>query len=299
LADPPIEIRGAKWSLAGDWYHLMLRAPWWVDLLVIAASFVFLNLVFAFGYLCTGGVAGARPGHFIDLFFFSVQTMGTIGYGSMFPTGLGAHLLMSCEALVSILVVALSTGVVFAKFSVVRARVRFAESAVITPLNGVPTLMFRIGHERASRVFDVITRVVLTRTEHTAEGVLMYRMYDLALERDHAPALSRSWTIMHRITEKSPLFGAIPETFVKDDVELLVALHGIDEATGQALHTRKTYLDGNVRWGARHADMLSERPGGVMVVDLECFDRVVPTAPSPSFPYPPGPEGGPSLLRQP
>src|SRR4051812_10076114 len=88
-----IEIRGVKRSLAGDWYHLMLRAPWWFDLLAIAAAFLFVNVLFAIGYRATGGISGARPDSFSDLFFFSVQTMATVGYGAMFPANAAAHVL--------------------------------------------------------------------------------------------------------------------------------------------------------------------------------------------------------------
>jgi inward rectifier potassium channel len=284
--DTQIEIRGGETSIAGDWFHLMLRAPWWFDLLAIAVGFLFVNVLFALGYLYTGGIVGARPGSFGDLFFFSVQTMGTIGYGTMFPAGLGAHVLTTCEALVGILVVALSTGIVFSKFSVVRARVRFATQATIAPMNGVPMLSFRIGHERSSSVVDVMTRVVLTRTERTSEGVLMYRMYDLVLERDRAPALSRAWTIMHRIDEASPLHGANPATFKAEEFEFIVSLNGIDETSNQTVHARRTYTDDFVQWGARHADMLSERPDGVIVVDMGVFGNLTPTLPTPAFPYP-------------
>jgi inward rectifier potassium channel len=284
--DPTVRILGVRWSLSGDWYHLMLRAPWWFVLVIISGTFLLLNFLFAFAYLATDGVAGARPGHFSDLFFFSVQTMGTIGYGSMYPAGLGAHIIVTIQALIGILLVALSTGIVFAKFSVVRARARFATSIVITPVDGVPTLMFRIGYERSSPVVNVSIRVIMARTEHTAEGVLMYRSYDLKLIRDHAAALSRSFIIMHRITPDSPLSGMTPNSCVKEEVELTIALTGSDEISGQTLHARKTYYDPQVQWGSRYADMLSEGPGGVFVVDMTVFDDVVPSTPTPSFPYP-------------
>ncbi|HKQ67814.1 MAG TPA: ion channel [Polyangiaceae bacterium] len=287
-SQPVIEVRGAKTSIAGDWYHFMLRAPWWVDLLAIAAGFLFVNVVFACAYLEIGGIFGAHT--FSDLFFFSVQTMGTIGYGSMYPQTFGAHVLTTGEAIVGIFVIAVSTGLVFSKFSVLRARVRFASRLVITPMNGVPTLMIRLGHERSSSVIDALIRVVLTRTEHTSEGVLMYRMYDLVLERDWAPALNRAWTVMHTITSQSPLFGATPESFKAEEFEFTVCLRGVDETSGQTLHARRTYEDAHVSWGARYGDMLSERPQGGFLVDMNKFDETVVTEPTASFAYPKGAE---------
>jgi len=284
---PEIEIRGARTSVAGDWFHLMLRAPWWADLLAIASGFLIVNVFFAFAYSLVGGIAGAREGSFGDLFFFSVQTMATIGYGSMYPQSTAAHLLTTGEALVGILVIAVSTGIVFSKFSVIRARVRFASVGVITPMNGVPTLMFRVGHERSSRVIDAMIRVVLTRTERTTEGVHMYRMYDLKLERERAPALSRSWTILHTITPESPLYRATPATATTDELEFIVSLNGIDETSGQTLHAGRTYdVEKDVRWGHRYADMVSPRPSGGFVVEMHKFDEVQPTEPTEGFPFP-------------
>jgi inward rectifier potassium channel len=271
---PYFEVRGFKRSIGGDWYHLMLRAPWWFNVLTIACGFLFVNLLFALAYLRVGGVAGAHG--FTDLFFFSVQTMGTIGYGSMYPVSFGAHILTTAEAIAGVFVVALATGLLFSKFSMLRARVRFASSAVINPMNGVPTLMIRIGHERSSQVVDALVRVVFSRSETTKEGVAMYRMYDLKLERERIPALSRAWTVLHVIDEKSPLYGSTPASLKAVEGEFLLSLSGVDETSGQMLHARHTYEDVHIRWGERHADMLSRLPDGRILVDMTQFDRTVP-----------------------
>jgi len=271
---PFFEVRGVKRSIGGDWYHLMLRAPWWFNLLTIACGFLIVNVAFAFAYLEVGGVAGAHG--FSDLFFFSVQTMGTIGYGSMYPASLGAHVLTTAEAIAGVFVVALATGLLFSKFSMLRARVRFASSAVISPMNGVPTLMIRIGHERSSQVVDALIRVVFSRTETTSEGVHMYRMYDLKLERERIPALSRAWTVLHVIDRNSPLYAATPDSLKAVEGEFLLSLSGVDETSGQVLHARHTYEDIHIRWGERHADMLSRLSDGRVLVDMTQFDRTVP-----------------------
>ena len=189
-------------------YHHILRAPWWLDLLALSGLFLLLNLVFAFAYLAVGGVEGAQPGSLADHFFFSVQTMGTIGYGVMHPLSLGAETLVTAEVVVGVSLVALASGMLFAKFSVPRARMQFAEWATISPFDGVPTLMFRLGNERASQIIEATVRVVMVRTERTAEGVTYYRLRDLKLERDHSPAISRSWNLLHRIDDSSPRVDA-------------------------------------------------------------------------------------------
>jgi inward rectifier potassium channel len=277
---------GARQTPFSDVYHHLLRAPWWLDLLALSGLFLLLNLLFAFAYLEVGGVEGAQPGSLADHFFFSVQTMGTIGYGVMHPLSAGAEALVTTEVIVGVSLVALASGMLFAKFSVPRARMQFAEWATISPFDGVPTLMLRLGNERASQIIEATVRVVMVRTERTAEGVTYYRLRDLKLERDHSPAISRSWNVLHRIDDSSPLYGATPETLARDEVELMVTVVGIDETSAQNVHARHTYLDQHVRWGARHADMVSERPDGSLQLDMREFHRVVPTAPTPTFPYP-------------
>src|SRR5438552_6391653 len=281
-----IVVVGARHTPFSDVYHQLLGAPWWLDLLALSGLFLLLNLLFAFGYLSVGGIVGARPGSLADHFFFSVQTMGTIGYGVMHPFSAAAEVLVTAEVITGVSLVALASGILFAKFSVPRARMQFAAWATISPFDGVPTLMFRLGNERASQVIEATVRVVLVRTERTAEGVVFYRMRDLRLERDRSPALARSWIVMHTIDESSPLHDATPETLARDEVELLLTVVGIDETSAQNLHARHTYGHAQVRWGARHADMLSERPDGRLQLDMREFHRVIPTSPTPGFPYP-------------
>src|ERR1700687_870819 len=281
-----IEIVGARQTPFSDVYHHVLRAPWWLDLLVAAGAFLMLNLFFAYGEVAAGGVAAARPDSLADHFFFSVQTMGTIGYGVMNPLSTAAGTLVTLEVIVGLSLVALASGVLFAKFSVPHARMQFAESATISPFNGMPMLMFRIGNQRASQIIEAAVRVVMMRTERTAEGPVYYRMRDLTLERERSPALARSWTVMHRVDESSPLHDATPESLERDEVEFILTVVGIDETSAQNVHARHTYLASQVRWGARHADMLSERSDGGLQLDMREFHHVVPTVPTPTFPYP-------------
>jgi inward rectifier potassium channel len=283
-----IEVVGARPAPLRDLYYTVLGAPWYLDAAGAIGVFLAANLLFALAYDAIGGIGGIAPAErtFSTYFFFSVQTMATIGYGVWYPQTATAHVLVTLEAVVGLGLVALSTGLIFSKFSAPRSRVRFAQHAVIAPLNGVPTLMFRLGNERSSRIVEATVRITLTRTELTDEGVRMYRLYDLKLERERAPTLSRSWTVLHRMVEGSLLFGASPESLQRDEVELSIVVMGLDEATGQTLHAGHTYLDGAVRWGVRHADMLGDRPDGGLRLDLTHFDELEPTKPTSSFPYP-------------
>jgi len=285
-ADYSIRVLGDRRKLLRDFYHALLRGPWWVTIAAISGVFLAANAVFALGYVVTGGVAHAAPGSFRDAFFFSVQTMGTIGYGALYPESPLANTLVVAEGITSLTLTALATGLIFAKFSRSTARVAFTHEAAIAPRDGVPTLMFRLGNQRGNQIVDAQIRAVLTRTERTAEGVSFYRMIDLPLSRGHALSLSRSWSVMHPIDAASPLAGRTPESFAAEETEIAIMVVGLDDITMQPVHASYRYFSRDVLWGARHADILSESPDGNLVLDLGKFHDVVSSAPIPGFPYP-------------
>jgi inward rectifier potassium channel len=280
-----IVVIGAPPTRLRDIYYIFLRIRWSLAIGLIVVSYLALNAVFALAFLVAGGVTGARPGSFFDMFCFSVETMGTIGYGAMYPTSVAANSIMIVESVTSLIVTAVATGLVFAKFSRSTARVAFSRHAVIGPTNGVPTLMLRVGNERGNFILEATIRVSLVRTERTAEGVLFYRMYDLRLARERSPMMTRSWTVLHFIEGDSPLVGATPESLAKEEVELVVTLVGTDDTSMQPVHARKRYVDADLLWGARHADILSEQDDGTIVLDVRRFHEVVPTEPVEGFPY--------------
>lgn len=279
-------VVGAGHHPLRDVYHLLLRATWPVAFAVISGTFILLNLLFACAYLVSGGVTNAAPGSFRDAFFFSVQTMGTIGYGAMYPSTNAAHFIVVVEAIVSVMFTALATGIVFARFSRATGLLVFSRNACIAPMNGVPTLMLRIGNDRSNTIVEATVRAVLVRTEKTSEGIVFYRMHELELARERTPALARSWTVMHPITAKSPLCGATPSSCTMQEVELIVTVAGTDDTVLQPVHGRHRYMASDVVWGARLADVLSELPDGRMQLDVRRFHDLTPTQPTESFPFP-------------
>jgi inward rectifier potassium channel len=285
-ADYEIRIIGDRPTPLRDFYHLLMRLSWPATLAMIAGFFLIANTVFAFGFLCTGGIAHARSGSFGDAFFFSAQTIGTIGYGAMYPETLAANVLVVTESIVGIILTALVTGLLFAKFSRPTARVVFTREAVISPMNGVPTLMLRLGNQRGNQIVNVQIRATLYRTERTAEGNTFYRMIDLKLARDHTLTLSRSWTLLHPIDENSPFHGQTPESLEKAEVEMSVLVVGLDDTSMQTIHAGQRYFARQILWGSRHRDIVAEAEDGAVVVDLRRFHDVEPTPPAPGFPYP-------------
>jgi inward rectifier potassium channel len=264
---------GSKQHLR-DAYHTFLRVSWWASLGLIALAFIAINLVFAVVYYAVGGVDKMTT--FFDAMSFSVQTLSTVGYGVMNPTSSAANTVMMIESVVSIIVTALATGLVFAKFSRATARVAFSTTAVVTPHDGRQTLMFRIGNRRGNTIYDAQVRVVASMHVTTLEGESFYRMYDLPLVRDRQIGLKRGWTVMHVIDERSPLHGLDADALAKREVEIQVSLQGIDDTSMQGVTVIHEYSDTEIRFGVRFADTLKPLSNGDLLFDQGNFDRIVP-----------------------
>lgn len=158
--------------------------------------------------------------------------------------------------------------------------------AVISPVNGQASLSFRVTNERGNRIVDAQIRAVAIRRETTSEGSTFYRMVDLRLSRDRALSLTRSWTAMHAIDEHSPFWKQTPESIDEHELEVQVMVVGLDDTSMMTVHAGHRYFAHQIRWGARHVDVLSETPDGTVVLDLTKFHDIEPTAPITGFPYP-------------
>jgi inward rectifier potassium channel len=281
----PIQIRGEKRRLLEDVYHWFLRAQWRWVFLVIACLHLALNALFGCAFYVVGGVQNLPNGSFVEAFFFSVQTFGTIGYGAEFPNSGAAHVLVTAESLLSLIFSALVTGIVFAKFSRPLGRIVFSDKAVVSIFQGKPTLMFRIGNERKNRVVEATIHVDYVRTERDESGAVFYRQIPLTLVRSRIAALSRSWSVLHEIGPGSPLMGKSPDDMLAEEGELSVSVTGLDDTTGQTMHGLVTYETHEIAFGARFKDVLTIDAGGAIILDLANFDRLEPAPTSAAFPY--------------
>lgn len=266
-----------KWySYWRDPYHLLLTIPWSGFLALTVLGYLIANALFAFAYLAGGdGIENARPGNFYDAFFFSVQTMASIGYGAMHPRTDYANVVVTIEALTGLMGLAMGTGLMFARFSQPTARVMFSSVAVITPYDGVPTLMFRAANQRRNQILEAQMRVRLMRDEVSIEGQFMRRVYDLTLVRSQNPMFSLSWTAMHPIDQQSPLYGVSPQLLDQAETSLVVTLSGLDETVSQTIYARHTYVCRDILWNMRFVDILSKTEGGNRIVDYSRFHDVV------------------------
>jgi len=265
-------VKGQDYGRFTDFYHGVLTASWPMFFVQLGGLFVVVNLGFALLYvLDRGGIAGARPGSFADAFFFSVQTLGTLGYGVMAPRSLYANLLVTVESFTGILTIALFTGILFARFSRPFARVMFSRIAVVTPFDGVPTLMFRAANQRGNSVLGAEISVSLASQYTTREGVHMRRFRELKLLRPNNPLFALSWTVMHPIDEASPLHGLGLADMIEHDMEIIVILNGMDETIHDRIYARHSYLPEEILWHRRFVDVVSVAPTGHRMLDLTRF----------------------------
>jgi len=241
-------------------YHWLLTISWPKFLAFITGSYVAINTLFAFAFLLLGTDAlqsstGSFAGQpFYRAFFFSVDTFATIGYGNIIPVGVVANTLVTIEALLNIVGVALATGVIFARFSRPSTRIIYSRNAIVAPYRDKMALEFRIANARSSQLIDVQIQAILTKIEQVG-GSAVRKFYDLTLERNRVVFFPLSWTVVHPIDAVSPLWGLTHRDLVNGDAELLVLLIGTDETVSQTVHSRSSYQADEIIWGAKFANM--------------------------------------------
>ncbi len=269
---------GAWYTYWRDPYHLFLTIPWVGFAAIITVAYFSINSFFALAYLAGGNcLENAQPGSFADAFFFSVQTLGSIGYGAMHPITFYANCVVTFEAIVSLLLIAVVTGLAFARFSRPQAKVIFSNEAVITKYNGVPTLMFRIANERQNMIIEAQLQVYLLVDETTQEGHFMRRFHELKMMRNRTPALSLTWTPMHSIDASSPLFGHTAESLAQLNAQIQASITGIDEAVSYNISARHNYASPEILYHHRFVDIVVPQPNGDRHIDYRYFHAVIPS----------------------
>jgi inward rectifier potassium channel len=269
--------KGQRPRFGRDLYALLLSTKWRYLMLFSGTVYALTNALFAEAYLRLGDcIAGAEPGSYFDAYFFSVQTLATIGYGVMSPKGLCGHALVSIESLCGLLGLALMTGIVFSKFARPSAGVIFSKHAIITSRNGAPYLMFRVANERGNDIIEASMHVSVLMDEVMPEGQSLRRFYDLKLERNATPVLIMSWLVMHRIDEQSPLFGKSPQQFEDGDIRIMASLTGVDGTFMQTVYTYHQYSHVQIARDVEFHDVISRLPDGRFQLDLAKFDHIKP-----------------------
>ena len=255
-------------------YHALLTISWTKFFLLVAASYFVTNIVFAFLYmLCGPDALHGMEGYtlqqtFLEEFFFSVQTLATIGYGRVSPNNMAANIVVTMEALVGLLGFALATGLLFARFSRPNASIIFSRNAIVAPYRNGKGLMFRIANGSTNELIEVNATVTLSRTEVDQSGKHVRKFYPLTLEREKVIFFPLQWVIVHPIDEASPLNGITKEQFDMSQAEILILLTAVDETFFQPVHSRSSYRHDEIAWEVKFSDMFMQDDEGKLSIDL-------------------------------
>jgi inward rectifier potassium channel len=260
-----------------DLFHYFMTITWPQLFATFAVFFLVFDTLFGFAYyLVPGCIANLNPPGFAGAFFFSVETLATVGYGDMHPQTVYGHSVAMIEIFVGLMSLAVITGLMFARFSRPHARFLFSKNMVIRPIDGRPTLILRAANLRLNVIQDASARLYMMRNEVTQEGFRIRRVVDLTLLRSTQPTFNLGWTIMHVLDESSPLSQETPDSLRQSDAAFVLNMSGTDEITGQMLTARADYSSGDVHWNATFRDVLMEDEDGTLHIDYAKFDEVEP-----------------------
>jgi inward rectifier potassium channel len=274
-----IETRGLGTGFWTDLYHRSMTVYWPVFFGSAAAIFLALNAFFALIYwLGDKPVANVDPNLPLplSLFYFSIETLATVGYGDMHPQTNYGHIVATVEIFTGMCFLAVMTGLIFARFSRPRARIVFARHPVVGVRQEQETLMIRIANARHDTISQATARLWFIREETTKEGHTIRRFYELILDRNEHPMFSLSWTLFHAIDETSPLYRLSRDELAASDAALILNVSGVDDNSAQRLYARKLYSEKDIRWRHRYVDITSNSAEGRLVLDYTKFHDITP-----------------------
>lgn len=258
-----------------DPYHAALTVSWPTFVAGVLVLYVLITSVFAGLYLLQPGCianAGSAP----DYFFFSIETLATVGYGFMTPGNLYGHLISSAEIVTGMAFTAIMTGLVFVRFSRARAKMVFSDVAVVARHNGRPTLMVRIGNGRTTLLTHTTVQINALINEVSAEGGRFRRVCDLRLTRATFPIFPLITTFMHVIDNESPLAVFDLATLSESDLRIIVSVQARDPKLGAFVYELKTYAASDLRPGMRYTDSVVVHESGLVVADLTRISNIEP-----------------------
>jgi inward rectifier potassium channel len=281
FAGRQFEIKGLERHLFGDFYYRAMTTSW--PRFFLSAAVVYLGCAACFALLFWmvarlgyPPVANVQTGGFLDHFYFSVETLATVGYGDMHPQTQFGHILATVEIFLGTMSIAILTGLVFARFSRPNAQILFTQKLVVSRYDGKPVLMARFANARHNLISDATAKLWMTRLETNQEGARFRRFHELKLERSENPLFALSWTIFHVIDENSLLFGLDAAALEVLDTNLIVTVRGLDETSNDDMHARKIYSYRDIEWQASFADILTPSADGALIMDYATFHDTIP-----------------------
>ena len=273
-----LRINSAVWEWR-DLYHWLLSLSWPRFGSFIVGCYLAMNLGFAGCYLLVPGeIVGLPRGSFADAFFFSVETLSTVGYGHMYPVGFHGHVIATTEILAGMFGTAVITGLIFVRFSRPTANLVFSRPLVVTRFDGNPTLMMRIANQRHQPMAEAKFRIMMIRYDTTLEGEDVARFYELPLQVEGIIIFPAALTIRHTIDERSPLHGMTSADLEKNSVAFMASVVCVDMVVPAAVQSQTSYTWRDVRFGERFVEIYRAAPGeGRWVVD---YGKLHDTEPS-------------------
>ena len=269
--------RGAARYDFSDPYHIAIEMSWRGFALAFVGIELGINIVFALLYLASPGcIANVRPSSFSDAFFFSIETLATVGYGTMAPATLYGHSISAIAIVCGMVFTAIMTGLLFVRFSKPRPKILFADQAVVTSHDCSPTVMVRIANGRMTLLTNAMVRLGVVLLEESAEGHSLRSLHDLILSNASLSLFPLTWTVMHEIDETSPLAGYNAEQFKESDARLFLTIEARDNALGAAIHDMHIYTAGEVLFGMHYAEAVTVDDQRRPVADLTRLSLVEP-----------------------
>lgn len=281
--DGTFNVERQRTSMWDNTYFNLVSMPWWKFVLFVLTAFVLMNSFFSLLYCAIGieHLSGATPGNFFQNFaqayFFSSQTLTTVGYGHISPKGLGANALASFQSFLGLLSFALVSGLLYGRFSRQRAKIVFSENLLVAPYRGGRGLMFRMGNARRSEILEAEVQVVLAINQRVDGEALERKFFNLELEIRRVAFFSLSWTIVHALDERSPIYGFSAEELQDAHAEFMVMVKGTDEANHQTVNARRSYTPDEIVWNARFRPVISRNEKGqpqVLIRNIGAYELV-------------------------
>ena len=260
---------GVKRFDPADPYHFALTIAWPAFFLYLLLAYIAISFVFATIFLfLPGSVSHMSPGSVIHAYFYSFETLSGSATGDRYPTSLIGHVVTATEVVTGIVFSAIMTGLMFVRFSKPRAKILFADNAVIAQHNGVQTLMIRVANGRANALTNVRVELNALIREVSQEGVVFHNVHSLRLVRDTTPVFPLTITLMHEIDQASALAGLDIKTTSAGELMLFCSITALDPALGAEVNDLRTYDPTQILTGMRFVDATSQDEAGRNTADL-------------------------------
>jgi inward rectifier potassium channel len=279
---PNVKRVGLSFFNTANSYHTLITMSWTKFWLVVLSSYLIVNIIFAFIYTSIGphsleGTSGnTRFDHFMDAFFFSAQTMSTVGYGHISPRGMTTNSVAALESMMGLLAFALATGLLYGRFSRPSAQIIYSKNILVAPyMDTGRGVMFRLANLRRNMLIDLEVEIIFSYNE-TVDGKTVRRFYPLEVERRKVSVLTLNWTIVHPLDENSPLIDMTKDDLIKSEAGFAILLRAFDDTFSQTVHSRTQYQAHEIIWGAKFKPVFDRDETGRIVLDISKISDHMP-----------------------